>query len=229
MSVKIFLDESEIHRHGITLRLNIKPNPHLSWMENHSTLKALLRFPRILSSRVSTQRWIDIPEEVIEMFYRWRPSPLKRAVYLEKALDTPAKIFYKDESVSPAGSHKPNSAIPQAWYNKQFGTKMLTTETGAGQWGSALAFACSLVGLKCKVFMVRISFIRQPFRKTMMQTGERNALPAQVTIPPLEEKFFKRDPSCPGSLGLAISELFEAAVSDPTGKTNTLWEASWIM
>lgn len=177
-------------------------------------------FPmNLIEQEVSTQRWIDIPEEVIEMFYRWRPSPLKRAVYLEKALDTPAKIFYKDESVSPAGSHKPNSAIPQAWYNKQFGTKMLTTETGAGQWGSALAFACSLVGLKCKVFMVRISFDQKPFRKTMMQTwgGECVASPSNDTA--FGRKILQEDPSCPGSLGIAISEAVEAAVSDPTGKT----------
>ena len=111
----------------------------------------------------------DIPEEVLDILYRWRPTPLQRAVRLEKYLKTPARIYYKDESVSPPGSHKPNTAVAQAWYNKQFGIKRLTTETGAGQWGSALAFACKLFGLECKVYMVRISFDQKPFRKLMMQ------------------------------------------------------------
>ncbi len=127
-------------------------------------------FPmNLIEQEVSTERWIDIPEPVLEKLALWRPSPLHRAVALEKALDTPARIYYKNEGVSPPGSHKPNTAVAQAYYNKVFGIKRLTTETGAGQWGSALAFACSLFGLECKVYMVRISFDQKPFRKLMMQ------------------------------------------------------------
>ncbi|MBN2232881.1 MAG: TrpB-like pyridoxal phosphate-dependent enzyme [Deltaproteobacteria bacterium] len=177
-------------------------------------------FPmNLIEQEVSQERWIDIPEELLGMLARWRPSPLKRALDLERALDTPAKIFYKDESVSPAGSHKPNSALPQAWYNREFGIKRLTTETGAGQWGSALSFACSLVGLECKVFMVRISYDQKPYRKILMQTwgGECVASPSTETAS--GRKFLEQDPDTPGSLGMAISEAIEAAVSDKTGKT----------
>jgi tryptophan synthase beta chain len=140
-------------------------------------------------------------------------------VYLEKMLGTPAKIFYKDESVSPAGSHKPNTAVPQVWYNKQAGTKTLTTETGAGQWGSALSFACSLLGLTCKVFMVRISFDQKPFRKTMMETWGGACVASPSTETAAGRKYLKLDPNTPGSLGIAISEAVEAAVSDTTGST----------
>ena len=111
----------------------------------------------LVEQEYSTERWIDIPEGILELLTRWRPAPMHRAYALEEALGTPARIYYKNESLSPAGSHNPNTAVAQAWYNKQFGTKKLTTETGAGQWGSALSFACSLVGLEAKVFMVRIS------------------------------------------------------------------------
>ena len=177
-------------------------------------------FPmNILEQEVSTQRWIDIPEEVLGMLAMWRPSPLYRARNLEKALGTPAKIFYKNEGVSPAGSHKPNTAVPQAWYNKQAGIERLTTETGAGQWGSALAFACSLVGLECKIFMVRISFDQKPFRKLMMQTwgGHCVASPSDETN--AGRAILAKDPDTPGSLGIAISEAVEQAVADTTGKT----------
>lgn len=221
MSVKINLDESEIPRQWYNIAADITTKPPLGPDGKPLSPESLSAvFPmNLIEQEVSTQRWIDIPEEIIEMLYRWRPSPLKRAVYLEKALNTPAKIYYKDESLSPAGSHKPNTAIPQAWYNKKFGTKMLTTETGAGQWGSALSFACSLIGLKCKVFMVRISFDQKPFRKTMMETwgGECVASPSKDTK--FGREVLQRDPNCPGSLGIAISEAVEAAVSDPTGST----------
>jgi tryptophan synthase beta chain len=177
-------------------------------------------FPmNLIEQEVSGKRWIDIPEEILDILYRWRPSPLRRAVYLERYLGTPAKIYYKDESVSPPGSHKPNTAVPQAWYNKQFGIKRLTTETGAGQWGSALAFACKLIGLECKVFMVRISFDQKPFRKIMMQTWGANcvASPSQETN--AGRKVLKEIPDTPGSLGIAISEAIEQAVTDSSGKT----------
>ena len=140
-------------------------------------------------------------------------------MYLEQALGTPAKIYYKDESVSPAGSHKPNTAIPQVWYNKKFGTKTITTETGAGQWGSALAFACSLLGLKCKVFMVRISFEQKPFRKIMMETWGGKCVASPSTETEAGRNFLKKDPNTPGSLGIAISEAVEAAVTDKSGTT----------
>jgi tryptophan synthase beta chain len=177
-------------------------------------------FPmNIIEQEVSTQRWIDIPEEVLDIMYRWRPAPLRRAIYLERYLGTPAKIYYKDESTSPAGSHKPNTAVPQAWYNKQFGIKRITTETGAGQWGSALAFACQLIGLECKVFMVRISFDQKPFRKFMMNVWGANCVASPSMETNAGRNVLKEFPDTPGSLGIAISEAVEQAVMDKTGKT----------
>lgn len=177
-------------------------------------------FPmNLIEQEVSSERWIDIPREVLELLYLWRPSPLYRATRLEKLLGTPAKIYYKNEGVSPAGSHKPNTAVAQAWYNKQFGIKRLTTETGAGQWGSALAMACSLLGLECKVFMVRISFDHKPFRKLMMQTWGANCVASPSAETKAGRDILQKMPDTPGSLGIAISEAIEAAVSDSTGQT----------
>jgi tryptophan synthase beta chain len=177
-------------------------------------------FPmNIIEQEVSQQRWIDIPQGILELLTIWRPSPLYRARRLEKALGTPARIYYKNEGVSPPGSHKPNTAVAQAWYNKQFGIQRLTTETGAGQWGSALAFACSLVGLECKVFMVRISFDQKPFRKLMMQTWGAKCTASPSTETQAGKAILQKMPDTPGSLGIAISEAIEAAVTDPTGKT----------
>jgi tryptophan synthase beta chain len=177
-------------------------------------------FPmNLIEQEVSTERWIDIPEEILDILYRWRPAPLRRAKYLEEYLDTPAKIYYKDESTSPPGSHKPNTSVAQAWYNKQFGIERLTTETGAGQWGSALAFACKLVGLECKVFMVRISFEQKPFRKLMMQVWGANCVPSPSTETNAGRKILEEIPDTPGSLGIAISEAIEQAVTDQSGKT----------
>ena len=177
-------------------------------------------FPmNLIEQEVSTERWIDIPEEVMEIYSMWRPSPLYRAKRLEKLLGTPARIYFKNEGVSPAGSHKPNTAVPQAWYNKQFGIKRLTTETGAGQWGSALSFACSLVGLECKVFMVRISFDQKPFRRLMMETWGGTCIPSPSTQTQAGRDILEKMPDTPGSLGIAISEAVEAAVTDPTGET----------
>jgi tryptophan synthase beta chain len=177
-------------------------------------------FPmNIIEQEVSQQRWIDIPQEILGLLTIWRPSPLYRAHRLEKALGTPARIYYKNEGVSPAGSHKPNTAVAQAWYNKQFGIKRLTTETGAGQWGSALAFACALVGLECRVFMVRISFDQKPFRKLMMQTWGAKCTASPSTETQAGRAILQKMPDTPGSLGIAISEAIEAAVTDPTGQT----------
>jgi tryptophan synthase beta chain len=170
-------------------------------------------FPmELIKQEVSQERWIDIPDPVREAYMLWRPSPLYRARRLEKALDTPAKIFYKYEGVSPTGSHKPNTAVPQAYYNKQEGVKRLITETGAGQWGSALAFACNLFDLECKVYMVRISFEQKPYRRSMMQTwgAELVASPSDQTA--AGRKVLAEMPDTAGSLGIAISEAVEEAV-----------------
>jgi len=177
-------------------------------------------FPmNLIEQEVTQQRWVDIPEEILNILYRWRPAPLRRAVYLEQYLKTPARIYYKDESLSPPGSHKPNTAVPQAWYNKQFGIKKITTETGAGQWGCALAFACSLLGLECKVFMVRISFDQKPFRKMMMRVWGANCVASPSTETKAGRDILAKIPDTPGSLGIAISEAIEQAVNDKTGKT----------
>ncbi len=177
-------------------------------------------FPmNLIEQEMSDQRWIDIPEEVRDIIARWRPTPLRRAVYLEKALDTPARIYYKDESVSPPGSHKPNTAVAQAWYNKQAGIKQLTTETGAGQWGSALAFACQLVGLHCKVFMVRISFDQKPSRKIMMRVWNADCVPSPSETTEFGREMIAENPDTPGTLGGAISEAVQEAVGDPKGET----------
>ena len=223
MDNKVFLDESEIPRQWYNLAADLPTpmQPPLGPDGKPVTPDALAAvFPmNLIEQEVSSQRWIDIPQEILDIYYRWRPSPLKRALALERALGTPAKIYYKDESVSPAGSHKPNTAVAQAWYNKQFGTKMLTTETGAGQWGSALAFACALIGLKCKVYMVRISFDQKPFRKTMMETWGATCVASPSSETEAGRMFLKRDPNTPGSLGMAISEAVEAAVTDKSGTT----------
>jgi tryptophan synthase beta chain len=177
-------------------------------------------FPmNLIEQEVSRERWIDIPEGVLDILHRWRPTPLHRAVYLEQALGTPARIYYKNESVSPPGSHKPNTAVAQAWYNKQFGIKRIVTETGAGQWGSALAFACALLGLECKVFMVRVSFEQKPYRKLMMQTWGAECVASPSTQTQAGRAILAEHPDSPGSLGIAISEAVETAVMEKSGTT----------
>jgi len=171
-------------------------------------------FPmNLIEQEVSTQRWIDIPEEVIEKLLLWRPSPLYRAHQFEKALGTPAKIYYKNEGVSSAGSHKPNTAIPQAYYNREFGIQRLTTETGAGQWGCALAMACKLFGLICKVYMVRISFDQKPFRKMMMNVWGAECVASPSNLTQAGRAILAKTPDTPGSLAIAISEAIEDAVT----------------
>ncbi len=156
----------------------------------------------LIGQEVSTDPYIDIPGAVLDVLRLWRPTPLVRAERLERALGTPARIYFKDESVSPAWSHKPNTAVPQAFYNKQEGVKRLTTETGAGQWGSALAFASALFGLECKVYMVRASYQQKPYRRVMMETWGAEVVPSPVD-----------EPDHPGSLGKAISDAVRDAVS----------------
>ncbi len=223
MEQKILLKESEIPRQWYNLAADL-PTPLLPPLgpDGKPVTPDMLApvFPmNLIEQEVSAERWIDIPEEVLGILYQWRPTPLKRAVYLEKRLKTPARIYYKDESVSPPGSHKPNTAVAQAWYNREFGIKRLTTETGAGQWGSALAFACKLLGLECKVFMVRISFDQKPFRKFMMETWGANCVASPSTETNAGRKVLEEMPDTPGSLGIAISEAIEQAVTDPSGQT----------
>ncbi len=223
MSTKILLSEDEIPRQWYNLAPDLPTpvGPPLGPDGNPIGPEMLAPvFPmNLIEQEVSQERWIDIPEEVLELLYRWRPSPLVRAHALEKALGTPARIYYKNESVSPAGSHKPNTAIPQAWYNKQFGIKKLTTETGAGQWGSALSFAGAMLGLEIKVFMVRISFDQKPFRKVMMETWGGKCIPSPSDQTQAGRDILAKIPDTPGSLGIAISEAVEAAVTDPSGET----------
>ncbi|MGA2527634.1 MAG: TrpB-like pyridoxal phosphate-dependent enzyme [Acidimicrobiales bacterium] len=168
----------------------------------------------LIGQEVTLEPWVDIPGEVIDVLRLWRPTPLVRAERLEKALGTPARIYYKDESVSPAGSHKPNTAVPQAFYNKQDGIARLSTETGAGQWGSALAFACALFGLECKVYMVRASYNQKPYRRIMMETWG-----GSVVASPID------DPDSPGSLGSAISD----AVRDAASRADTHYSLGSVL
>jgi tryptophan synthase beta chain len=167
----------------------------------------------LIEQEVSTERWIDIPEEVLDIYSLWRPSPLYRAHRLEKALGTPAKIYYKYEGVSPAGSHKPNTSVPQAFYNKKAGMKRIATETGAGQWGSALALAGSLFGIDVTVYMVRVSYEQKPYRRIAMETwgATVHASPSELTNS--GKKILEADPRSPGSLGIAISEAVEDAAT----------------
>jgi tryptophan synthase beta chain len=172
----------------------------------------------LLEQEMSAEKWITIPEEVMEILSIWRPTPLVRARRLEEYLGTPAKIYYKNESVSPPGSHKPNTAVPQVYYNKREGITNLTTETGAGQWGSALSFACNFFGVKCTVFMVKVSYEQKPYRKTLMHVWGGEVYPSPTNMTNAGRKILELDPDCPGSLGIAISEAVEMAANDPKSK-----------
>ena len=176
-------------------------------------------FPmELIKQEVSADRWIDIPDEVLDLYKIWRPSPLHRAYDLEKALDTPAKIYFKNESVSYAGSHKPNTAIAQAYYNYKEGVKHITTETGAGQWGSALSFACKHFGIDLKVFMVKVSYHQKPYRKMMMNTWGADVIASPSDLTESGRKILAQNPDSPGSLGIAISEAVEIAAKDENTK-----------
>ena len=168
----------------------------------------------LINQELSQERWIEIPDEVRELYKIWRPTPLVRASGLEKALDTPAHIYFKNEGLSPVGSHKLNSALPQAYYNKKQGIKHLTTETGAGQWGAALAFACSVFDLSLDVFMVKVSYDQKPYRRIMMQTWGAEVFSSPGNTTEAGRKILARDPENSGSLGIAISEAIEKAVMD---------------
>ena len=220
---KILLDEKDIPRQWYNLAADL-PTPMQPPLGPDGALLTPSElskvFPEnIIEQEVSSKRWIDIPEEILEILTLWRPAPLRRALALEKYLKTPARIYYKDESISPAGSHKPNTAVAQAWYNKKFGIKRLTTETGAGQWGCALAFACNLIGLECKVYMVRISFDQKPLRKIMMQTWGAKCVASPSLDTHSGREILKSMPHTPGSLGIAISEAVEDTLTDKSGKS----------
>lgn len=220
---KIFLSQAEMPTQWYNLAADLPSPLQPSLAPDGQLLTPEMMksiFPEnLIAQEMSEQRWIDIPSEILELLAHWRPSPLVRAYALEKALGTPAKIYYKDESVSPTGSHKPNSAIAQVWYNKQVGVKKLTTETGAGQWGSSLSFACSLLGLDCQVFMVKVSFEQKPFRKMMMETWGGQCVSSPSNLTETGRKILTESPDTPGSLGIAISEAIEMATTDRTGQT----------
>ena len=172
----------------------------------------------VILQEVSSEPRIEIPEEVRQIYAQWRPTPLFRARRLEKMLDTPARIYYKYEGVSPAGSHKPNTAVAQAYYNKKEGTKRVVTETGAGQWGSSLAMACAFFGLECKVFMVRVSYDQKPYRRALMETFGATVAPSPSRETDSGRAILAEHPHSTGSLGIAISEAVEVAAKDPESK-----------
>jgi tryptophan synthase beta chain len=220
---KYLLDEKDIPTQWYNIQADM-PNPMLPPL--HPGTKQPIGpedlapiFPmELIKQEVSKERWIDIPEEVREIYKEWRVTPLIRATGLEKLLDTPAKIYYKYEGVSPAGSHKLNTALAQAYYNKMEGVKKITTETGAGQWGSALAYACQKFGIDLEIFMVKVSYNQKPYRKLMMNTWGANVYASPTDLTDSGRQILAEDPNSPGSLGIAISEAVERAVKDPLAK-----------
>lgn len=223
MQKKITLTEDEIPEswYNIVADMPNKPRPplHPGTHEPIGPEMLMPLFPmELIKQEVSTEKWVAIPDEVREIYKIWRPTPMFRAYGLEKLLDTPAKIYYKYEGVSPAGSHKPNTAVPQAYYNKMEGVKRITTETGAGQWGSALSFACQLFGIECEVYMVRASYEGKPYRKIMMNTWGATVYPSPSERTNAGRGILAKDPHSPGSLGIAISEAVEMALQDDNTK-----------
>jgi pyridoxal-phosphate dependent TrpB-like enzyme len=217
LHTRIMLDESEIptHWYNVVADMPNPPLPPLAPDGNPVTPEQMLAiFPgNLLEQEMSAQRWIEIPEAVREIYQLWRPTPLVRAHRLEKALGTPCKIFFKYEGVSPSGSHKTNTSVPQAYYNKQAGFSRLTTETGAGQWGSALAFAGQMFDIDVRIYMVKISYEQKPYRRSMMQTWGANVFPSPTDMTQAGRDALAKDPNNQGSLGLAISEAVEEAAS----------------
>ncbi len=227
---KVILSEAELPRawYNITpdLPQPLKPplNPATGQPVGPEQLAAI--FPMaLLEQEMSTQSEIEIPLEVLDIYAGWRPTPLIRATRLEQHLQTPAKIFYKYEGASPAGSHKPNTAVAQAYYNKISGVKRLTTETGAGQWGSALAFGCCLFGLDLKVYMVKVSYHQKPYRKSIIQAWGGQVVPSPSHDTAAGRRFLAADPDSPGSLGIAISE----AVEDAAGRDDTNYSLGSVL
>jgi len=219
---KFLLDENDIPKKWYNIQADLKTpmdpplHPQTRQPISPDDLKAI--FPmELIKQEVSRDRYISIPSEVREIYRIWRPSPLYRARRLEKALKTPAEIYYKWEGVSPAGSHKPNSAVPQAYYNQKEGIERIVTETGAGQWGSALAFSTQLFGLQCRVYMVKCSYEQKPYRRILMETWGAEVFPSPTTLTNAGRETLKKDPQTSGSLGISISEAVEdAATHDNT-------------
>ncbi|MBM3277573.1 MAG: TrpB-like pyridoxal phosphate-dependent enzyme [Candidatus Handelsmanbacteria bacterium] len=217
-ATKILLSDAEIPTRWYNIQADLKtpmpPPLHPGTKEPVGPEALAPLFPMaLIEQEVSQERWIEIPDEVRSLYALWRPSPLYRARRLEKVLDTTARIYYKWEGVSPTGSHKPNTAVAQAYYNKQEGIKRLTTETGAGQWGTALSFACQFFGLECQVYMVRVSFEQKPYRKAVMELYGGKVLPSPSPQTAAGRKILAADLDSPGSLGIAISEAVEDAAS----------------
>ena len=217
---KYLLDESDLPTHWYNIVADLpEPPPPVLHPGTHEPVgpeDLAPLFPGgLIAQEVATERDIEIPEPVREVYRLWRPSPLYRAHRLEKALGTPAHIYYKYEGVSPAGSHKPNTSVPQAYYNAIEGVRRLTTETGAGQWGSALAFACSLFELSCEVWQVRASYEQKPYRRSMIETFGATVHPSPSPLTKAGRAILEADPDSPGSLGIAISEAVEIAAADP--------------
>ncbi len=221
MQYKYLLHEKDLPTHWYNVLADMGPPPppvHPATGEPIGPEMLAPIFPQsLIQQEVSTERWIAIPDEVREVYKLWRPTPLYRAHRLERALDTPARIYYKYEGVSPAGSHKPNTAVAQAYYNKAEGVRRLTTETGAGQWGSALAMACAFFGLELKVYMVKVSYHQKPYRRVLMETWGAQVVPSPSPDTQAGRRVLEQDPDSPGSLGIAISEAVEdAATRDDT-------------
>jgi tryptophan synthase beta chain len=214
---KIVMGEEEIPKQWYCITPDLpKPLPPFIEPETRAPGVGIVPkiFPKqIIAQELSKDRWIDIPEEVREVYRLWRPTPLFRAMGLEKVLKTPAKIYYKYEGVSAAGSHKPNTAVAQAYYNMKEGAERMATETGAGQWGSALAFGCMMFDLKCTVYMVKVSYQQKPYRRVMMESYGADVYPSPSKQTESGRKILKEDPDNPGSLGIAISEAVEDALT----------------
>jgi len=222
-STKILLSEEDLPKkwYNISADLPTPPPPPLHPGTKQPLGPADLErlFPmELIKQEVSAERWVEIPDEVFDIYRLWRPTPLYRARRLERKLQTPAKIYYKYEGVSPAGSHKPNTAVAQAYYNKKAGIKRIATETGAGQWGSALSLACKMFDLECKVFMVKVSYQQKPYRRAMMMVWGATVVPSPSMETRSGRMILEKNPDSPGSLGIAISEAIEEALSrDDTG------------
>jgi tryptophan synthase beta chain len=230
LQTKFLLEEAQLPRRWYNIRADLPhaPQPvlHPGTGEPVGPDDLAPLFPmELIMQEVSEDPEIGIPEEVLELYGLWRPTPLYRAHRLERALGTRSRIFYKYEGVSPPGSHKPNTAVAQAFYNKQEGRTRLATETGAGQWGSALAFACKLLGLECKVYMVRISYEQKPFRRSLTQAWGAEIVPSPSQETQSGRAILEQDPDSPGSLGIAISE----AVEDAAGREDTAYSLGSVL
>ncbi len=226
-SGRFLLDESRLPKawYNMNADMPVPPSPvlHPGTMEPVTPDFLSVLFPmNIVMQEVTPERWVEIPEPVREIYRLWRPTPMCRALRLEKALSTPAHIYYKNESVSPVGSHKPNTAVPQAFYNKEAGTKALATETGAGQWGSALAMACSFFGLDLEIFMVKVSYQQKPYRRYIMENFGAQVFASPSDRTQFGRKLLAESPDSPGSLGIAISEAVEVAATSGGAKKYSL-------